>query len=231
MIQEGNLGLMAAAERYNPERGFRFSTYAVYWVRQRILRSISDSSRIIRLPAHVHTTLQKIRKTKAELKQHLGREPSLTEVGFELNISVEKLILYTESSRNVISLELPLSSSSSKDDTRTIGDMLVSDAPTPEEDAQAEHLQKAVRKVMETSLLPKERQVLTARFGLEDGKQLTLAETAKRLNLSRDRVRLVEARALNKLRSPQRNYRLKEYYGESSHEELPIEKKDRIWFF
>jgi RNA polymerase sigma factor (sigma-70 family) len=241
MIQEGNLGLMEAAERYEPEKGFRFSTYATWWVRQRILRSISDSSRTIRLPAHVHSTLQKINKMKTEVKQEMGREPSAQELASHLKMTEEKLQMYTDSSRNVVSLENPLRSGGSlkSDDRRTIGDTLASDAPTPEEDAEADYLRRDILATMENALTEKEHQVIVQRFGLEDGKPKTVTETAERLNISRDRVRLVEARALNKLRHPQRNYRLKEYVGgdgaDGSAQDTDREEahahSDRLWFF
>lgn len=210
LIQEGNVGILAAAERFEPEKGFRFGTYATWWIRQRILRSISDSGRIIRLPAHVHSTLQRIYKVRKELTTNLGREPSLSELAGELNTTVSKLQRFTDSSRHVVSLELPLRAASFRDDRRTLGDVLASDAPSPEEDVQAEYLKRDIQAVM-NELAERERHVIEVRFGLHDGKPRTHAETAKLLGISRDRVRLVEARALNKLRSPQRNYRLKEY--------------------
>lgn len=243
MIQEGNLGLMEAAERFEPEKGFRFSTYATYWVRQRIMRSISDSSRIIRLPAHVHDMLQKIRRAKVEMKAETGREPNMTELSHYMEMSEEKLHLYTASSRNVVSLERPVATGSfkSSEDRRTLGDTLASDAPTPEEDAVQDSMRRDIRAVMDTELVGVERQVLVYRFGLEDRRPLSVTETAAALCISRDRVRLVEARALNKLRHPTRNYKLKEYI---IHEEIntasleetfansPNESKsDRIWFF
>lgn len=239
MIQEGNLGLMEAAERYEPEKGFRFSTYATWWVRQRILRSISDSSRTIRLPAHVHSTLQKINKMKTEVKQEMGREPSSQELASHLKMTEEKLQMYTDSSRNVVSLENPLRSGGSpKDDRRTIGDSLASDAPTPEEDAEADYLRRDILATMDNALTEKEHQVIVQRFGLEDGKPKTVTETAERLAISRDRVRLIEARALNKLRHPQRNYRLKEYVGGDGADgcsqvdrEEAHAHSDRLWFF
>ena len=229
MVQEGNLGLMEAAERYEPEKGFRFSTYATWWIRQRITRAISDSSRTIRLPAHVHNTLQKIQKAKAEMKHFNGREPSLPELAHKLDMSVEKLQRYTDSSRNVVSLESPLRTSSFKEDRRTLGDIVASDAPTPEEDIEVEYLRRDIQVVMENELADRERDVISQRFGLGDGKPRTVEETAKQLGISRDRVRHVEARALNKLRSPQRNYRLKEYVGGDSSAEP--ETANPLWFF
>ena len=243
MIQEGNLGLMEAAERYEPEKGFRFSTYATYWVRQRILRSINDTSRTIRLPEHVHTTLSKISKAKREIKVLLGRDPADEEVAQHLEMSVDKLRKYASSSRNVLSLESPLRSASSKEDTRTLADTLASDAPTPEEDTEADLLRGAIEFVMNTELGEDERKVIAQRFGLNDcyGKPpRTVMETGKLLGLSPDRVRSLEARALNKLRHPQRNYRLKEYVDDDDDEEEGSKSKEspeessrpeRIWFF
>jgi RNA polymerase primary sigma factor len=256
MVQEGNLGLMEAAERFEPERGFRFSTYATYWIRQRILRSVADSSRTIRLPAHVHSMMQRIRRAKIEIKnQNSGKQPTTEELAHHLDVSVEKIKLYEDSSRNVLSLEKPLRTASFREDTRTLGDTLASDAPTPEEDAEADHLRRTIRQVMDTALADYERDVIAKRFGLEDGKPRTVQETADLLGMTPDRIRLVEARALNKLRHPQRNYKLKVYVNGSTGtmntpassatgttvaprtrsaaasrpQEQP--KSDRIWFF
>jgi RNA polymerase primary sigma factor len=256
MVQEGNLGLMEAAERFEPERGFRFSTSATYWIRQRILRSVADSSRTIRLPAHVHSMMQRIRRAKIEIKsQNSGKQPTTEELAHHLDVSVEKIKLYEDSSRNVLSLEKPLRTASFREDTRTLGDTLASDAPTPEEDAEADHLRRTIRQVMDTALADYERDVIAKRFGLEDGKPRTVQETADLLGMTPDRIRLVEARALNKLRHPQRNYKLKVYVNGSTGtmntpassatgttvaprtrsaaasrpQEQP--KSDRIWFF
>jgi len=220
MIQEGNIGLMKAAERFESSRGFRFSTYASYWVKQRILRCITDHSRVIRLPEHVHSRLRKIRKEKKQMEKDIGRAPSLPELAHRLEMSVDKLRLYTDSSRGVLSLEVPLtvsgnSNSASMEDTRTLLDkIMVSDSSNPEEDVDIESLRKEIRVVIEGLGDDRERDVLVTRFGLEDGTPSTLAETAKRLGISRERVRKVEARALNKLRQPQRNKKLKDYVGD-----------------
>jgi len=239
MIQEGNLGLMEAAERFEPERGNRFSTYATYWIRQRILRSISEYSRIIRLPAHVHQTVRKIHKARKEMEKEIGRTPSLPELAHYLDMSVDKVRKYSDSSRTVLSLELPVDVRNYKgEDTRTLGDRIASNSPTPEEDAQAESLRRDINAVV-NELPERERDVLVARFGLYDGAPKTVEETSKLLNISRDRVRLVEARALNKLRHPQRNYKLKEYVGggseildEEESENLQLQMSpERIWSF
>eukprot|EP00980_Cylindrotheca_fusiformis_P020306 scaffold7344_cov145-Cylindrotheca_fusiformis.AAC.4 len=235
MIQEGNLGLMQAAERFEPERGWRFSTYATYWIKQRILRSISDSSRIIRLPAHVHAMLQKVNRAKRDMIQEIGRAPSVPELAHYIQMSVDELTKLTSRSRNVVSLEVPINSGGSmKEDTRTIGDFIVSDAPTPEEDAQSKYLKHDIRAVID-ELQPHERDVVILRFGLENGNPMNINQTSKRLGISCDRVRNVEARALAKLRSPQRNYRLKEYLSVQEEEIQPSEEvhptPEKMWFF
>lgn len=228
LVQEGNLGLMEAAERFEPEKGFRFSTYAVWWIRQRIRRAMNDSSRMIRLPAHVHQTLQRISRTKLQLEQELQREPTADELGLALKMSAQKLQKYTGYSSRVVvvSLESPLRSGNNNDDYRTLGDIFASEAPTPEEETQAEYLRRDIQTTI-SELASRERDVLMVRFGLQDGKPRSVEETSQRLGMSRDRVRLLEARALNKLRSPQRNYRLKEYVN---HMEEGV-RGDRIWFF
>lgn len=259
MVQDGNLGLMEAAEKFEPERGLRFSTYATYWIRACILRSVQNSSRTIRLPSHVHLMLQRLRRARIEIKsQNLGKDPTIEELAHHLDVSVEKLRLYEESSRHVLSLEKPLRTASFREDTRTLGDTLASDAPTPEEDAEADHLRRTIRQVMNTALADGERDVIAKRFGLEDGKPWTVKETADLLGVTPDRIRLVEARALNKLRHPQRNYKLKEYVDGScgtiptttspsnaaettvasrtrcataSRPRTQANKSDRIWFF
>lgn len=184
-------------------------------------------------------------KAKWQIKKELGREPTTPELANRLDVSEEKLRMYTDSSRNVLSLENPLRSASSKEDTRTLGDVLASDAPTPEEDAEADYLRRDIRAVMDTALVASEREVIVARFGLDDGKPLSVEETARLLGTTRDRVRVVEARALNKLRHPHRNYRLKEYVCSEQLRELscrnlgknadeghrPQQAADRTWFF
>merc|ERR1712071_193807 len=217
MIQEGNLGLMEAAERFEPSRGFRLSTYASYWVRQRILQSIANHSRVIRLPAHVHSILRTIHRTRQDMEKENGNLPSIDELANRLDMPVDKLKRYTDSSQMVLSLEGPLKSQSSTDDKRTLGERIASDSPSPEEDAEFDSLRRDIRAVMD-SLGQREKEVLIQRFGLEDGTPKTVEETSRGLGISRDRVRNVEARALNKLRHPQRNYKLKEYVGEQNDE-------------
>jgi len=236
MIQEGNLGLMEAAERFDPSRGFKFATYAAWWVRQRILRSIADHSRVIRLPVHVHTMVAKIDKKRKEMADRIGRTPSLPELAHELEIPIEKLRMYTDSSRSVISLERPINQSSFKDDHRTLSDKIASDIPTPEDDAEIDFLRQDIRAVID-ELSTKERDVLVMRFGLDDGTTKTIDEVGSRLGISRERVRLLEARAINKLRHPGRNYKLKEYLDDSTFDELSEQEEpckrtpEQIWSF
>lgn len=181
--------------------------------------------------------LQKINKARKEVAKEIGRTPSTQEVAQYLEVSVDELEKYTSRTRNVVSLESPLYSGGSlKEDRRTIGDLIQSDAPTPEEAVQRKSLKDDIEAVM-SELAEHERQVLMLRFGLESGEPMTATQTAKQLGISVDRVRHVETRALNKLRSPQRNYRLKEYIGEQAtiEEEQIIDEiestPEKIWFF
>jgi len=225
MVQEGTLGLIEAAERFDSTKGARFSTYAVYWVKQRILRSITDNSRVIRLPAHVHTMLRTIRRTSAEMEKEIGRTPSLPELAHELNMAPDKLRLYTASSRSVLSLEVPRGSGTGgagksgggDQDKRTLGDFIASDSPTPQEDAENDALKRDIRAAIDGLGNDRERDVLIWRFGLEDGNPRTVGETANILGLTKDRIRMTEARALNKLRHSPSDHRLKDYVGEHHH--------------
>lgn len=180
--------------------------------------------------------LQKIKKSKKNMAAEIGREPSECELAHYLEMSVEELNKVSSRSRNVVSLELPLRSGGSfKEDLRTIGDFVKSDAPTPDEDAQSQYMKHDIRAVI-NELADLERDVLICRFGLDNGKPMPVHQTAKDLGITSDRVRIVEAKALNKLRSPQRNYRLKEYVdGEVEEEEPPVEETssspDKLWFF
>jgi RNA polymerase sigma factor (sigma-70 family) len=223
MIQEGKLGVLEAAERFDPEKGYQFSTYAMYWIRQRILRCLADHSRTIRLPAHVHSLVSQMHKHRQEMTYENGRPPSFPELAHKMGISVEKLKMYSERSRSVISLENPLNrnggsyrgSGGSLDDNRKLGDYIASDSPTPQDCAEQDSLRNDIKGVMESGLSPREQQVLTLRYGLEDGSPRTLEETARELQVTKDRIRLIESKALNKLRCPGRNYKLKQYVDAS----------------
>ncbi len=182
--------------------------------------------------------LRKINRVKKDMEQQIGRTPSAPELAHTLEISVDKLLMYTDSSRSVLSLEVPVGKGNGfkGGDTRTLGDFISSDSPTPQENAEIQSLRQDIRAVVNELAAP-ERDVLIARFGLDDGTSKSVEETAKRLGISRDRVRLVEARALNKLRHPQRNYKLKEYVAgsddEVNREEETVNNMspERIWSF
>lgn len=215
LVQEGNLGLMEAAERFEPKKGFKFCTYASWWIRQRMTRSIAEYSRVIRLPEHVHMSLGIMQKTTKELTVELGRQPTKLEIASRMNIPLKKVEKLSVSSKIVLSLEIPVSGK--VDDRRTLKDGIASDSPTPEDHTEASLLRAELIAVME-ELAPTERDVLMMRFGLDDGTSKTIDEVASRMKVTREKVRSVEARALNKLRHPLRNYRLKEYLqqGESA---------------
>lgn len=271
---------MKAAERFEPERGFRFSTYATYWIRQRIVSSISDSSRVIRLPAYgtcniklsigdfknplhffsfltvlfifpscctVHAMLQKVNKARKEVSIEIGRMPSDPELAHYMEISVDELRKIVAKAQTVVSLESPIRKGTdhkAQTDQRTIGDSIASDAPTPEEDVHQQSLKNEIHDLV-NELPKRERDVLVFRFGLENGEQMTMREIAMQLGISIDQVRLIESRALNKLRCPQRNYRLKDYYIGGAHhsEEGAVTTKittepnqhhfehEKMWFF
>ena len=211
LVQEGYMGIMEAAERFDPTKGNRFSTYGTHWIRQRILRSIAESSRTIRLPVHVQTNIRNMHKLSKQLEMTNGRRPSTPELAHEMDVPLDKIHLYQHLSKNVLSLELPVDRHSNTDDKRTIGDRVAcTEVATPDEDFLSESLRGEVHSMLE-SLGHVERLVLTHRFGLDDGIVKSLRETAEGMGVSSDTVRNVEAKALNKLRQPGVNYRLKDY--------------------
>jgi len=208
LIQEGYLGIMEAAERYDPAKGFRFSTYATHWIRQKILRSIAESSRMIRLPVHIQTMVRNMHKKNKELESLTGRRPSIPELAHELNIPLDKVHLYQHLSKNVLSLEQSVDRHSYTDDKRTIGDKIA----CTDEDFLSDALREEIQDLLE-SLGHDEQQVLTHRFGLHDGVPKSIREVSEGMGISSDIVRNVQAKALNRLRQPQVNHRLKDYIG------------------
>lgn len=209
------MGIMEAAERFDPSRGFRFSTYATHWIRQRIVRSIAECSRVIRLPVHVQAMIRNMHKTQKQLEQKVGRSPSLPELAHELDVPLDKLRLYQHLSRTVLSLEVSADRETSPDDRqRTLSDRIASTeaGSTPYDDAVSESLKSEVHAILDNALGPKEKAVLVHRFGLEEvGSSRTLRETADNLGMTIDAVRAAEARALNKLRQPRMKQRLRDH--------------------
>ncbi len=206
LIQEGNLGLMKAVEKYEYQRGFRFSTYATWWIRQAITRAIADQSRTIRLPVHLYETISRIKKVTKQLSQELGRKPTEEEIATRMEITIEKLRFIAKSAQLPISLETPIG----KEEDSRLGDFIESEGETPEERVAKMLLREDLESVLAT-LTPRERDVLRLRYGLDDGRMKTLEEIGQIFNVTRERIRQIEAKALRKLRHPNRNSVLREY--------------------
>ncbi len=207
LIQEGNLGLMKAAEKFEPDRGFKFSTYATWWIRQSITRAIADQGRTIRIPVHLVEHINRVRKTAGELLRKNGREPTAEEIAVRLEMETDRVRELLQLAQEPVSLETPVGE---EEDAHLEDFIQDEEAGIPVDEAGRQLLRRELMSVLK-SLTPREERVITLRFGLDDGRPRTLEELGKEFNVTRERIRQIEAKALRKLRHPSRAKRLRDY--------------------